>query len=184
MKRILCTLAMFTLAAVFASSALAAKAPDADVKGLWVKATNLPAGAFLENMTQDDEEPYFIYSFGKSDDGPEVTICVGRSPQNEQAGKILALDNKTLVELSMSEAQAERVKDLKFVAASKLGDKFTYPCQIATYSDQEMGMSHTILFIQTDEHMFTVAVNKPTKSTKYTEGDIEKWLMQLEMVWQ
>ena len=33
MKRIRCMLAMFTLAAVFASSALAARAPDADVKG-------------------------------------------------------------------------------------------------------------------------------------------------------
>ena len=184
MKRVLCTLAMFTLTAIFASSALADKVPDAGVKGLWLKATNLPAKAFLEDMTQDDKEPYFIYSFGASGDGPEVTISVSRLPQDEQAEKIFALDQRTLVALCMSEAEAEAVTDLKFVATSKFGEKFTYPCQMATYSSPEMETSHTVLFIQTDEHMFTVTVNRPTKSAKYTESDVEKWLMHFEMVWQ
>ena len=184
MKRMLCILSLFVLTTLVASSALAAKAPDAGVKGLWIKATNLPAGTTLEDMTQDDTEPYFIYSFGNTGDGPEVTICVGRYAQNEQAMKIYALDTNTLMELCMSEAEAQSVKDLKFVAAAELGNKFTYPCQLATYSSQEMETSYTVLFIQTDKHMFTITVNRPTKSKKYTEADVEKWLTQLEMVWQ
>ena len=184
MKRLLCTLSLFVLTVLIASSALAAKAPDAGVKGLWIKATNLPAGTHLEDMTQDEREPYFIYSFGSTGDGPEVTICAGRYPQDEQAAKIYALDKKTLMELCMSEADAQSVKDLEFVEAVELSNKFTYPSQVARYSSLEMETSYTVLFIQTDDHMFTITVNRPTKSKKYTEADVEKWLMQLEMVWQ
>jgi hypothetical protein len=56
---------------------------------------------------------------------------------------------------------------------------------MATYTNAEMNLSRTILFIQTDEHMFVVQVNKDTvRGKKYTSADIEKWLLNLKMVEQ
>ena len=176
---------MFVLAVFFASPAVAADLPDAWVKGLWLKATGLPKGAQLEDMSQGEEnEPHFIYSFGKSDDGPAVTLVVGRYPQNELAEKLAKLDKKALAAFDGAEAFARTTKNLKFTEAPKFSEKFTYPCQMATYTNAEMGLSHTILFIQTDMFMFAVGVNRFSKNKKYSETDAEKWLMKLRMVEQ
>jgi hypothetical protein len=166
--------------------AFAKDAPDAWVKGLWLKATGLPAGAHLEDMsTENVEEPYFIYSVGKGGDGPAITIAVGRYPQNTLAEKLANLDKKALAEFVGSEDfKANPPKDLKFTEAPKLSAKLTYPCQIATYTNSRMGLNHAILFIQTDEYMFSVSVNRSTKDKKYGEADVEKWLMNLKMVEQ
>jgi hypothetical protein len=160
---------------------------------LWIKATGLPAGVFLEDMTQVNEEPYFIYSFGQAPDGPAVTLCVERSAQNEEAEKILNLDKKAFAAAHMSEVEAAEVKDLQFTAApDKISAYFTYPCQMATYTNQDMKIGITILFIQTDEHMFTVTVTQLLRDDKhgyipdkvYGAADIEKWFLNLEMVEQ
>jgi len=47
-----------------------------------------------------------------------------------------------------------------------------------------MGLSNTILFIQTDDFMFYAQVNRVTKDKQYSEADTAKWLMQLNMVEQ
>ena len=174
--------AMVTLVVFSALTALAADA-DAEVKGLWIKATKLPSSVFLEDMTQDAEEPYFIYSFeGNGGDGP--TIAVGRVAQDEEYQKILALDKKFFVESYMSESEAETVKDLKFEQAEELSAKFSYPCQIATFTNKEMNESSVYLFIQTDPYMFTVNVTRNVNNKKYGAADVETWLNSLEMVEQ
>ena len=184
MKRLCSTLTMFVLAAFFAFSTFAADAPDAWVKGLWLKATGLPKASELEDMTQEKDEPHFIYSFAQGADGPAVTIALGRVPQNKLAENIAQLDKKALAEFAMSESAAKSVKDLKFTKAPKFSKKYTYPCQMATYTDSEMGLSNTILFIQTDNFMFYAQVNRVTKDKQYSEADAAKWLMQLNMVEQ
>lgn len=177
-------MAIFVTAAVFASSAFAEEAPDAWVKGLWLKLTGLPGEAGLEDMSQEDTEPYFIYSFGQGDDGPAVTIAVGRYPQNALAEKLLNLDQKALAEFDGAESFSKTTKDLKFIEAPQFSEKFTYPCQMATYTDSEMGLSHTILFIQTAPYMFSVNVTRAAADKDYGEADVEKWLMSLKMVEQ
>ena len=184
MKRLCATLTMLVLAAFFASSAFAADAPDAWVKGLWLKATGLPKGSDLEDMTQEKDEPHFIYSIGMGADGPAVTIAIGRVPQNTLAGRLSKLDRKALAEFDGAESFAKTTKNLKFTEASKFSEKFTYPCQMATYTNAEMGLSNTILFIQTDDFMFYAQVNRVAKDKKYSEADAAKWLMQLNMVEQ
>ena len=186
MKRLWCTIAAMAVMAMFlAAPALAAKAPDAGVKGLWLKATGLPKGAALEDMTQDDGNPYFIYSFGKGPDGPAVTMPIGRYPQNDLAERISKLDKKALAEFDGAESFTKTAKDLKFTEApSKISEKFSYPCQMATYVDSEMDLAHTILFIQTDGYMFSVHVVREAKSKQYSDADVEKWLMGVEMVEQ
>ena len=182
MKRLLCMVSMVTLVIFSASAALAADA-DAGVKGLWVKATKLPPKVFLEDMTQDDNAPYFIYSFeGNSGDGP--TIAIERVAQDESYQKILKLDTKFFIESYMSEAEAKTVKDLKFEKAEKLSAKFTYPCQIATFTHKEMNERSVYLFIQTDPYMFTVNVTRNLNNKKYGAADVETWLNNLEMVEQ
>ena len=182
MKRLLCMAAMVTLV-VFSASAAFAAAADAGVKGLWIKATKLPPKVSLEDMTQDADEPYFVYSFeGNGGDGP--TLCVGRAAQNEDNQKILALDKKFFIEMFMSESEAKTVKDLKFEQAEKLSAKFTYPCQIATFTHKEMNESQVYLFIQTDPYMFTVNVTRNLNNKKYGAADVETWLNNLELVEQ
>ena len=185
MKNLIRAATIFVLAAFSASLAFAEDPSDAWVKGLWLKAVGLPDGAGPEDMSQDDNEPYFIYSFGESGDGPAVTIAVGRYPQNELAEKILKLDKKALAEFDGAENFLETAKDLKFTEApAKISDKLTYPCQMAAYTNADMGLSHTVLFIQTDPYLFSVSVNRLTKDKKYGEADVEKWLMDLELVEQ
>lgn len=191
MKRLLClTAALVLLAAFSVPQALAQAAPDeqaadAEVKGLWLKATGLPKGAHLEDMTQEDDEPYFIYSFGEGPDGPAVTIPVGRYPQNdERAEKFLALDPKGLADFVGSENFTETAKDLQFTDAPKFSEKFTYPCQTATYTDSDMGLRFMYLFIQTDGYMFSALVCRNVDDSQYSDADAEKWLMGLEFVEQ
>jgi hypothetical protein len=184
MKRLLCLAAMVTLVAFFSSAVFAADpAADADVKGLWIKATNLPSTVFLEDMTQDADTPYFIYSFeGNDGDGP--TIAVERAAQGESQQKILALDKKFFIETFMSQSEAETVKDLKFEEAEALSAKFSYPCQIATFTNEEMNEGATYLFIQTDPYLFTVHVTRILNNKKYGEADVETWLNGFELVEQ
>ena len=184
MKRLCSALALLVLAALFASSVFAAGAPDAWVKGLWLKAAVLPKGTHLEDMTQEESEPHFIYSFGGGGDGPAVTIALGRSPQNTLAERLAKLDKKALAEFDGAKSFAKTTKNLKFTEAPKFSEKFTYPCQMATYTNAEMGLSHAVLFIQTDAFMFYVQVNRYTKDKKYSEVDVEKWLMNLKMAEQ
>ena len=182
MKRLLYMATLVTLVVFSAAAAFAADA-DAGVKGLWVKTTKLPPKVFLEDMTQDDNAPYFIYSFeGNGGDGP--TIAVERVVQDESYQKILGLDKKFFIESYMSESEAETVKDLKFEQAEKLSTKFTYPCQIATFTHKEMNESRTYLFIQTDPYMFTVNVTRNLNNKKYSAADVATWLNNLEMVEQ
>jgi hypothetical protein len=174
--------AMVTLVVFSASAAFAADA-DTGVKGLWIKATKLPATVFLEDMTQDDDTPYFVYSFeGNDGDGP--TISVERAAQGEGQQKIVALDKKYFTETFMSQSEAETVKDLKFEQAEKLSAKFSYPCQIATFTHKEMNESTTYLFIQTDPYLFTVHVTRNLSNNKYGAADVETWLNNLELVEQ
>lgn len=176
--------ALFVLAA-FCVPALAEDAPDAGVKGLWIKATTLPKGAALEDMTQEDDEPYFIYSFGEGPDGPAVTMPVGRYPQNdERQEKFLKLDTKALADFVGSENFDATAKELTFTEAPVFSEKFTYPCQIAAYTDPEMSLRFTYLFIQTDPYMFSANVVRDVRDKTYGDADAEKWLMGLEMVEQ
>ena len=184
MQRLCSTLTMLVLAAFFASSAFAADAPDAWVKGLWLKATGLPKGSEFEDMTQEKDEPHFIYSIGMGADGPAVTIAIGRVPQNTLAERLSKLDRKALAEFDGAESFAKTTKNLKFAEAPKFSEKYTYPCQMATYTNSEMGLSNTILFIKTDAFMFYAQVNRVTKDKQYSEADAVKWLMQLNMVEQ
>jgi hypothetical protein len=74
-------------------------------------------------MTQDDDTPYFIYSFkGNGGDGP--TIAVERAAHGESQQKILALDKKFFIETYMSESEAKTVKDLKFEQAENFPQSF------------------------------------------------------------
>jgi hypothetical protein len=75
-----------------------AAVPDAWVKGLWIKATGLPKGTEMEDMTEKKSEPYFVHGFDWGD-GPAVSVCIGRYPQNTIAAKIAKLDTKTLAKL-------------------------------------------------------------------------------------
>lgn len=178
-------LALTVLAVLCVSPALAEKTPDAGVKGLWLKAMNLPKEAYLEDMTQDEGEPYFIYSFGDGPDGPLVTMPVGRYPQNAQRREqFLKLDKKALAEFVGSDNFAETAKDLTFTAAPKFSEKFSYPCQMATYTDSEMGLRFIYLFIQTDQYMFSVNVVRDMSNKDYSDADAEKWLTGLKMVEQ
>ena len=89
MKRLFCMAAMAALFVFSASAAFAAEpAADADVKGLWLKVTKLPSTVSLEDMSQEEDEPYFIYSFeGNDGDGP--TIAVGRTAQDDNQEKFV-----------------------------------------------------------------------------------------------
>ena len=176
--------AVFVFASLWVSPALAEDAPDAKVEGLWLKAGGLPEAADLEDMTQGDDEPYFIYSFGEGPDGPAVTLSIGRYPQNELAEKIFKLDKKALAEFDGAEDFTETAKDLVFIEAPAFSEKFTYPCQMATYTDSEQNLRHMILFIQTDPYMFAVNAVRSTKDMKYSDADAEQWLMNLKMVEQ
>jgi hypothetical protein len=176
-------MASMVILVVFSASAAFAADADAGVKGLWIKATKLPSTVFLEDMTQDDDTPYFVYSF-KGNDGDGPTIAVERAAQGESQQKILALDKKFFIETYMSESEAKTVKDLKFEQAEKLSAKFSYPCQIATFTHKEMNESATYLFIQTDPYLFTVNVTRNLSNKKYGAANVETWLNNLELIEQ
>jgi hypothetical protein len=182
MKRLLSVAVMVTLFLFSVTSAFAADA-DANVKGLWIKATKLPSTVTLEDMTQDADTPHFVYSFG-GNDGDEPTIAVDRAAQGAGQQKLLALDKKFFTETYMSESEAKTVKDLKFEKSEKLSEKFSYPCQIATFTHKEMNESATYLFIQTDPYLFTINVTRNLNNKKYSEADVEAWLNNLELVEQ
>jgi len=184
MGKLLSLVMALALAAWGAAPAWAEDRPDAGVKGLWIKATNLPAEAGLEDFTQEDDEPYFIYSFGNGDDGPDVTIPVGRQAQSEMAERLAKLDKEALKENIGNETFFESIKDLTFVQSPELSEKFTYPCQLASYLDSDMGFYSTYLFIQTDAYLFTVNVNRSIKAKKYSDTDVMSWLMNMELVEQ
>ncbi len=187
MNRLYCLLAaIIVLGALFVPPALAKNAPDARVKGLWLKATGLPKGAgIIDDGTRKDDEPCVIYGFGKGPDGPAVTMKVGRHRQKEKREeKFLVLDKKALAAFVGPGDFARTAKNLTFADAPRFGEKFTYPCQMATYTDSKTGLRHTWLFIQTDGHMFSVNVARGVKDKKYSDADVETWLMNLEMVEQ
>ena len=184
MKSLCRALFLSIFVAFFISPALAKDAPDSGIKGLWIKATGLPKGATLEDVTDDENDPpRFIYSFGQGADGPAVTIAVTRYPQNALAKRIAKLDKKALAESVGSAVFFQTAKNLKFADAPAFSQKFKYPCQMASYTDADVGFDETTLFIQTDTFMFSVEVIRDAKG-KYSEADAEKWLMNLEMVKQ
>ncbi|MCL2123175.1 MAG: hypothetical protein FWH34_03700 [Desulfovibrionaceae bacterium] len=180
MKKLLMTLCLFLCFAVPAQAA----APDAWVKGLWIKATGLPKGTEMEDMTEKKSEPYFLCTIGETPDGPAVSISIGRYPQNALATRLAKLDKKALAQLDGSQNFFKTAKNLKFTEVPKFSGKFSYPCQMASYTRPDTWESNTILFIQTDQYMFVVGVFKDTRDKKYTAADIEKWLMNLKMVEQ
>jgi hypothetical protein len=150
--------------------------------------TELPEDVSLEDYSDgDDEKPWFVYSFGESEDGPAVTVGVGRSLNDGETDmKLLKLDKNILREFIGSEVfwKSPDAKKLTFKEAPEFSEKYTYPCQIVKYANSEMGLSHEDLFMETDEFIFRAAVTWETKNKNFTASDAERILMSLESVEQ
>lgn len=161
------------------------RAPDAWMNGLWLKLTGLPEDALYEDFTQERNKPWFVYSFGKDEE--EVTIGVGRVPQNAaRRKKCLALDKTVLKDLIgpwLFENGGPEAFKLRFVEAPDFSEKFGCPCQFVTWTDadsvQEKGRLN--LFIQTKEYMFRLQVSWVTSNKNFRESDAKALLEGLEM---
>ena len=180
---------VFSAAFCFGNAANAGDAPDAWVKGLWIQAKGLPKDAVIEDYSDgDDEKPWFVYSWGKGSDGPAVTLGVGRFPVSADIEeKLLDLDKKVLREFIGSEAfwESPDAKKLTFTEApEKISASLTYPCQIVRYSESDMGLSHMVLFLETDPFLFMAEVTWETANKNFKKNDGEKILENLALVEQ
>jgi len=184
MTRFICTAVVLFMVTCFPAFALAEGAPDAWVKGQWIKIAGLPAEANLEDMSQSEEEPYFLGTFGGGNDNPHVVVAVGRSPRSELAENLARLDKGALAEFVGEEDFLDQVKDLKFIPAPFFAGKIAYPCQMATYTDPDLGRDNAILFIQTDGYLFHVLVHWSSQAKKYGRADIDRWLASITIVEQ
>ncbi len=162
MKKAILYISLFCIFAApfcFANAANAGDAPDAWVKGLWIQANGLPEDAVVEDYSDgDDEKPWFVYSWGKGGDGTAVTLVVGRfSAPADAEKKLRDLDKSVLREFIGSEDfwESPDAKKLTFTEApKKIGASFSYPCQVVRYAERDMGLSHMVLFIETDPVSF------------------------------
>ncbi len=180
---------VFSAAFCFGNAANADDAPDGWVKGLWIQAAGLPKDAVLEDYSDgDDEKPWFVYSWGKGSDGPAVTLGVGRFPASAGTEeKLLDLDKNVLREFIGSEAfwESPDAKKLTFTEApEKISASFTYPCQIVRYSESDMGLTHMVLFLETDPFLFMAEVTWETANKNFKKNDGEKILAALVLVEQ
>jgi hypothetical protein len=190
MKKVMLYISLFCVFAAafcFGNAANAGDSPDGWVKGLWIQAAGLPKDAVLEDYSDgDDEKPWFVYSWGKGSDGPAVTLGVGRFPPSAGIGeKLLNLDKKVLREFIGSEAfwESPDAKKLTFTEApEKISAGLTYPCQVVRYSESDMGLSHMVLFMETDPFLFMAEITWETADKNFKKSDGEKILANLSLV--
>ncbi len=192
MKKIVQYISLFCVVAAaffFANAANAGDAPDAWVKGLWIQANGLPQDASIEDYSDgDDEKPWFVYGWGQGGDGPAATLSVGRfSASSDVEKKLRKLDKSVLREFIGSEDfwESPDAKKLTFTEAPKvIGAKFSYPCRLVRYAESDMGLSHVVLFIETDPYLFMAEITWETANKSFKKGDAEKILASLAFVEQ
>ncbi len=193
MRKVMLYVSLFCVFAAaafcFGTAANADDSPDGWVKGLWIQAAGLPKDAVIEDFSDgDDEKPWFVYGWGKGSDGPAVTLGVGRFPSSADIGeKLLNLDKKVLREFIGSEAfwESPDAKKLTFTQApEKISAGLSYPCQIVRYAESDMGLSHMVLFIETDPFLFMAEITWETENKKFKKSDGEKILANLALVEQ
>lgn len=178
--------AAMVLAAPASFAAKAKGAPDAWVKGLWLRPTGLPKDAAVEDLSKGYHgNPYFEYTFGKGTNGPAVIIDISRSPQSAAQENFLALDKRALKgHVDAMVLDDPKAYKLKFAASDKYSEKFSYPCQLVTYDNEVFSTDYSfmILFMQTDDSMFSVQIAWEKKNKKFKKADAEAILGGLEMV--
>jgi len=192
MKKVVLYISLFCIFAAafcFVNAANAGDAPDAWVKGLWIQANGLPEDASIEDYSDgDDEKPWFVHSWGEGGDGPAVTLAVGRFSASAGVEKKLRnLDKSVLRELIGSEDfwESPDAKKLTFTKAPGIiGASFSYPCQVVRYAESDMGLSHLVLFIETDPFLFMAEVTWETTNKHFKKADAEKVLASLSFVEQ
>lgn len=178
---------VFAGAFCLVNAAKADDSPDGWVKGVWIKATGLPEDAIIEDYSDgDDEKPWFVYSWGKSSDGPAVTLGVGRiSPSDDTVRKLQSLDKDVLREFIGSEDfwDSPDGKKLTFTPAPKtISASFSFPCQIVRYAESDMKFSHVVLFLEAEPFLFMAEVTWETGNKDFNKSDGEKILANLVLV--
>lgn len=192
MKKVILYISLFCVFGApfcFANAASAGDAPDTWVKGLWIQANGLPEDASIEDYSDgDDEKPWFVYSWGEGGDGPAVTLAVGRFSASVDAEKKLQnLDKSVLREFIGSEDfwESSDAKKMTFTKAPEIiSASFSYPCQVVRYAESDMGLSHMVLFIETDPFLFMAEVTWETTNRTFKKSDAEKILVNLALVEQ
>ena len=182
------TLLVFA-ALTLAGTAAQAAAPDANVKGLWLRAQAFPADeekVEVLDFTDDQETGEVTYT--RSLDGM-VTFEIRRQ-KIEDSELQMPKDVEDLIEMRVNNDDI----DEKFLEenrgsidvdtdASEFAEFFTYPCATAKYitGANEDTRQNASLFIFTDRYSFEVAVSMAADSVEDYEEAVRGWLKSLKL---
>jgi hypothetical protein len=117
------------------ASAFAA-APDAGVKGLWLKAPNFPADAEVVEFDNDTDIDIVEYIRALSD-GSGVQFSIRRQPIEESELRTPE-DVRDLIEMRVDNENGDTDAIEVDTEAEELSEHFSYPCAVALY---EMGQN-------------------------------------------
>jgi hypothetical protein len=166
-------------------------APDAGVKGLWLKAPNFPIKAEVVEFSGDAEMDMVDYTRVLAD-GSGVEFLIHRQPIEES--ELRSPDDvRDFIEMRVyndegydegsSEAEA-RMRTIEIDdKAEGLSARFSYPCAMAMY---EMGWNedtrrYVSLFIFTDKYCFFAEASAPVDMYEDYENKFVEWFTGL--VW-
>jgi hypothetical protein len=189
MKKICFAVFAFVIALAFAGAGEAA-APDAKVKGLWLKAPKFPADAEVAEFSYDEETDIVEYARVLAD-GSGVKLVLHRQPIAESELQSPADVSGIIENWVLNFEGYDEDKEKEYLEAieveenaEELSAHFSYPCAVATYN---MGWYETdvykyvSIFIFTDEYCFRAEASAPLAKYGDYEDKFAEWFAGLEL---
>lgn len=183
-----CMTALFVFTLLFAGAVYAA-APDANVKGLWLKAPAFPTDPKKVEVLEfaDDQETGEV-TYKRSLNGV-VTFEIRR--QKIEGSELQNPDDvEGLIEMRVNNDDIDKKIleenlgsiDVKTDAA-EFAKRFTYPCATAEYltGANEDTRKNVSLFIFTDLYSFEVAISLPTDAAEEYAESTREWVKSLRL---
>lgn len=185
-----CMTALFVFTLLLFAGAAHAAAPDANVKGLWLKASAFPTDPKkVEVLKFEDDQKTGEVTYIRSLDGV-VTLEIRRQkiegselqgPEDVEGLIEMRVNNDDINEKILEENRGSINVNTD---AAEFAKRLTYPCATAEYltGANEDTRKNVSLFIFTDLYCFEVAISLPTDAADEYAESTREWFKSLKLV--
>ncbi|MDR1481888.1 MAG: hypothetical protein LBI74_04620 [Synergistaceae bacterium] len=157
------------------------EAPDANVKGLWLRCPGFPKDA--EALEFMDNEEFGEVQYTRGIDNGALQFMIRR--QTIEDSELRTPDDvKDLLEMIVNNGDGDVDSIRVDTEAGAFAELFSYPCAMTEYEVEEDGetRSYATLFIFTDQYCFLVQASIPKDSAADYQPRFIEWLKELEFV--
>ena len=182
MKKTFAFIALAALLVLIAAALPAsAAAPDARVKGLWLKCPDFPKEAIATEFEYDKDTGFVSYSRALDDD--TVYFIIRRRPI-EDSELQEPDDVRDYVETLVRDSGGNEEHFDVDTDAEGLVDLFGYPSAMAIYQtgQDEYACMTAVVYIFTDEYVFEAEMSVGVPCFEDYEDRMSDWLAGLELV--